>query len=205
MPILNGYDTTMKIRSGAACLHNSHVPIIAMTANALLGEKEKCLAAGMNDYVSKPLVVEEAEVKVVRWILSYSDSDTDKDTNTEQSKSVDANNPVELWDRDAALKRLLNKEDLLNKICAMFVKTAPNKMAILEEAVASGDYDSVRQAAHAFKGLCGEISAVPLHSLLAQIEDAASNNSLAVEPQLKALRAYVPQLIEEVEVELAQS
>ncbi|MEO2266594.1 ATP-binding protein [Pseudoalteromonas sp. YIC-656] len=203
MPILNGYDTTMKIRSGAAGMHNSHVPIIAMTANALLGEKEKCLAAGMNDYVSKPLVVEEAEVKVVRWILSYSDSDTD--TNTEQSKSVGANNPVELWDRDAALKRLLNKEDLLNKICAMFVKTAPNKMAILEEAVASGEYDSVRQAAHAFKGLCGEISAVPLHSLLAQIEDAASNNSLAVEPQLKALRAYVPQLIEEVEVELAQS
>ncbi|WP_462158077.1 ATP-binding protein [Pseudoalteromonas sp. GB56] len=201
MPILNGYDATMKIRSGAAGMHNSHVPIIAMTANALLGEKEKCLAAGMNDYVSKPLVVEEAEVKVVRWILSYSDSDA----HTDQSQSVEQSAEVALWDRDAALKRLLNKEDLLNKICAMFIKAAPNKLTILEDAVASGECESVRQAAHAFKGLCGEISATPLHSLLAEIENAATNNSLDVASQMKLLKEYVPLLVEEVEAELAQS
>jgi CheY-like chemotaxis protein len=64
MPVMNGYEATQKIRD----LQQSHVPIIALTAGTVIGEKEKCLEAGMDDYVSKPIVKQTLEEVVAKWI-----------------------------------------------------------------------------------------------------------------------------------------
>ncbi len=68
MPVMDGYEATQKIREGAAGEQAAQIPIIAMTANALVGDREKCLAAGMNDYISKPVSFETIEEKVNNWI-----------------------------------------------------------------------------------------------------------------------------------------
>ena len=70
MPIMDGYACTSAIRDGRAGQVHQQVPIIAMTANAMLGEKEKCIAAGMSDYVTKPIVASMVEPKIINWIQS---------------------------------------------------------------------------------------------------------------------------------------
>ena len=67
MPVLDGYQATQKIRAGAAGDHNKIIPIIAMTANAMKGDKEKCLLHGMDDYVSKPINIEVLREKITLW------------------------------------------------------------------------------------------------------------------------------------------
>jgi len=67
MPEMNGYDATMQIRKTE---NERHIPIIALTAGTLKDEKEKCLQAGMNDYISKPFVVASIEEIVKKWLLS---------------------------------------------------------------------------------------------------------------------------------------
>nr|WP_280115956.1 ATP-binding protein [Alteromonas sp. K632G] len=70
MPIMDGYACTSAIRDGRAGQVHQQIPIIAMTANAMLGEKEKCIAAGMSDYVTKPIVASMVEPKIINWIQS---------------------------------------------------------------------------------------------------------------------------------------
>nr|MBL0689047.1 response regulator [Pseudoalteromonas sp.] len=68
MPIMDGYQATMAIREGLAGLENQTIPIIALTANAMRGDKDKCLNAGMNDYLSKPLDGPAMHAKLQQWL-----------------------------------------------------------------------------------------------------------------------------------------
>ena len=68
MPIMDGYQATMAIRGGLAGQGNRAIPIIALTANAMHGDKEKCLNAGMNDYLSKPLDGPAMHAKLQQWL-----------------------------------------------------------------------------------------------------------------------------------------
>jgi CheY-like chemotaxis protein len=69
MPRLDGYDTTREIRRRETAEHRSHVPIVAMTASAMAGDRERCLAAGMDDYIAKPIAAEKLEQVIQRWLV----------------------------------------------------------------------------------------------------------------------------------------
>ncbi|GAC16692.1 ATP-binding protein [Aliiglaciecola lipolytica] len=131
MPILNGYDATKKIRNGAAGDVYIDVPIIAMTANAMQGEKQKCLDAGMSDYVTKPISAEKLTAKLTSWVLSkYIPQNKLKDvSHSEQEISLDGGeSALPVWDKDAALQRLMNNQTLLNKIVHLFIETSLEKL-----------------------------------------------------------------------------
>ena len=68
MPNLNGYDTTSEIRNSKAGVDYTHIPIIAMTASAMEGDRERCLAAGMNDYITKPIKPQTLKDKLITWL-----------------------------------------------------------------------------------------------------------------------------------------
>ena len=68
MPNLNGYDTTAAIRKGQAGTIYKHVPIIAMTASAMAGDRERCISAGMNDYITKPIKPDTLKSKLIMWL-----------------------------------------------------------------------------------------------------------------------------------------
>ncbi|MCG7568463.1 ATP-binding protein [Pseudoalteromonas sp. CNC9-20] len=197
MPVLDGYQTSEQIRAGVAGSEFTDIPIIAMTANAMMGEREKCLTAGMSDYISKPINPDEALEKVLHWGLSNYDNHSQPQAGEQLSHTQDSEQP--LWDRDAALSRLLNKEVLLNKICRLFIKTAPQKLAQLHQSLNDENHEQVRQVAHSLKGLCGEISATRLHQLLAEVEHLAGSGTLEMQDQVQEIDTNLPELIADIE------
>ena len=199
MPILDGYQVCEKIRTGKAGKSFIDVPIIAMTASAMAGEKEKCLAVGMSDYVSKPIEAVKVLEKVMKWSLSSYEG---------QSKAIPlAGNELKeekLWDREQALARLLNKEVLLNKICEVFVVKVPIKVQELIEQHKKGNSEEVRQIAHALKGMCGEISANKLRELFSDIEVIAEKGNLDIGAQLVTIEQMIPRLVEDIARQLGK-
>lgn len=193
MPILDGYQVCEKIRAGEGGKSFIDVPIIAMTASAMTGEKEKCLAVGMSDYVSKPIDALQVLEKVVKWSLSSYEVQPNTMAHVESELKKE-----KLWDREQALARLLNKEVLLNKICEVFVVKAPIKVQELIEQHKQGNSEEVRQIAHALKGMCGEISANKLRELFSDIEVTAEKGNLDIGTKLVSIEQMIPKLVEDV-------
>ncbi|TMO82807.1 ATP-binding protein [Pseudoalteromonas spongiae] len=185
MPELNGYETCEKVRAGEAGKEFTNIPIIAMTANAMKGEREKCLLVGMNDYLSKPLSSTQVLQKTIEWSLS----------NFNNEVKVNTTQVSELWDRDSALKRLLNKEDLLFKICKMFSVKALGRFKELCDAIMQKDQELSRQLAHSLKGMCGEISANGLRELFSEIEIKASQGNFECNNELEEIGESLPKLV----------
>jgi CheY-like chemotaxis protein len=73
MPKMDGYEATRRIRAGEAGDHYQSIPIIAMTANAMSGDEERCLAAGMNDYLMKPIEIDDLSAVLKKWLPKKSD------------------------------------------------------------------------------------------------------------------------------------
>jgi PAS domain S-box-containing protein len=184
MPILNGYDTSRQIRQGILGEQYNSIPIIAMTANAMLGEREKCLDAGMNDYTTKPIIIGLLVSKVIEWILTVyqaplhlqnSKKLSINDTGTAlQDATVTVVTPDILqWDKRAALTRLMNNEELLSKICQIFMDTSPNKIKDLGQGIKEKNFETVIKLSHSLKGSAGDLGAVDLHQLFSSMEQLA--------------------------------
>jgi CheY-like chemotaxis protein len=162
MPEMDGYAATAEIRlheraQGAA---SRRTPIIAMTANALEGDAEKCLAAGMDDYIPKPVTVQRLAAVLARW-----------------SPQTGPGAPEEAVDASTlALLRDLQREgqpDLLAELIAIYLRDTPPRLAALYEAVARADAEAVGREAHGLKGSNGQIGAVQVARLCAELEEQA--------------------------------
>jgi PAS domain S-box-containing protein len=167
MPEMDGYAATAEIRTHERDAH--HMPIIAMTAAAMTGEREKCLAAGMDDYVSKPVSLEELERTLRRWLSGGAGSERDA---TFDPQTV------------ASLRRLSpqGEPDAFDALTALFVVSATGLLGTLREAVATHDADTVRDVAHTLKGSAGNLGAVSLTNACRELELAVSSGSEVVAP-----------------------
>jgi CheY-like chemotaxis protein len=159
MPEMDGYAATAEVRrreraQGAAA---RRTPIVAMTAHALEGDAEKCLAAGMDDYIPKPVTVQRLEAVVGRW-----------------SPQTGPGAPEEAVDGSIlALLRDLQREgqpDILAEVIAVYLRDTPRRLTALHEGVACADAEAVRRAAHSLKGSSGQIGAVQVARLCADLE-----------------------------------
>jgi PAS domain S-box-containing protein len=167
MPVLDGYAATAEIRDleGDA----RHTPIIAMTAHAMEGARERCLAAGMDDYLSKPLRAEALDEVLDRWI--------------------DAPGPTVL-DRGflAALAKDIGGEDIVEEICDLFLSDVDARVAIMRSAAVEGDVETLRTAAHQLKGSASNIGAIAVSGAAAELERLAKDGELhAMEAPLARL------------------
>src|SRR6185503_1264324 len=153
MPELDGVGATHEIRR---LLDGRALPIIALTANLMTGERERCLAEGMDDYLGKPFKPHELFAAVEGWRLSPSAQEPDHPA--EQPGLV---SPVDLDGFRSALREG-GVEEVLEDIIAEFLKDAPGRMAAVEDAAANGDVNAIERAAHAFKSAAGTIRATSL-------------------------------------------
>ena len=205
MPVMDGYACTSAIRDGRAGQVHQQVPIIAMTANAMLGEKEKCIAAGMSDYVTKPIVASMVEPKIINWIqsayspqfLGKSVMDETREVHSEMaderpSSSEGGDTPV--WEKSRALMRLANNQVLFDKICEMFIESVPRKCDEMKAAVNDKDASKVKLVSHTIKGMAGDIGAVRVQSRFSDIE------RLAKHEQLLEIDNVLPEAINEIAV-----
>ncbi len=150
MPEMNGFDTTRIIRERERET-GQHIPIIAMTAHAMKGDRERCLESGMDDYVTKPILARklyEAIENLAPEVARGSPA-TSLHVETETARILDADEILERVDGDVAL---------LLELISMFLEDCPRMMADIEAAVGQGDAEAVSRTAHALKGSIGNFA-----------------------------------------------
>jgi len=166
MPEMDGYAATAEIRrleqeAGA----NGRTPIIALTANAMAGDRQRCLAAGMDDYVAKPLRGDELVAALARVCANPPILETPGSTTTEAA--MDTVMPMDL----TYLRELVGgDEEVMGEILDLFMEDAPRQIAALGEAITRGNWQEAQRLAHTLKGSASNVGAEPLRQAAWSLE-----------------------------------
>jgi signal transduction histidine kinase len=155
MPGIDGLEATAAIRA-LERPRGTHIPIIALTAHAMKGDRERCLAAGMDDYVAKPIKAAELSTVIARLLGHGSGLDL----------PVGAP-PVDL---SAALRAVEDDSALLRELAQLFLQDYPRRMATLREAIRNGDADHVTRTTHYLKGAINIIGGTVASTLVSELE-----------------------------------
>jgi CheY-like chemotaxis protein len=172
MPELDGLEATRRIRE----LENErggHTPVVAMTAHAMAGDRERFLRGGMDEYISKPISQERLR-EVLRTLGSPAGDPQGCRPTGEPS---DAANGL-AFDRQALLARVDSDTDLLGSLVAVFKADRPGLMAEIEEALTAGDAMALADAAHTMKGALSVFGVEPARSIAEQLELAGRQTRL---------------------------
>jgi CheY-like chemotaxis protein len=209
MPECDGLEATGVIRQQEA-LSGTHVPIIALTAHAMDGDRERCLQAGMDAYVSKPFNADELFATMANLVQSPDDSLVAEPERKPERKPERPQEPVPVGelpaalDRREALQRVEGNLELLAEMVGLFVDEYPSVTAAIEAGLAEGDLEMVASAAHQLKGNLATFAARESAAAAATLEAMARSGDAAgsanawdqfltvfsrVEPELTALRA----------------
>ncbi len=168
MPEMDGYEATRTIRAGGA--PGATVPIVAMTANAMRGDRERCIEAGMDDYVSKPIRSEDLSTMLQRWIQRG----VNLGGGGGAVAATDDFNPLEqlrAYDRSGG-------STLVADLCRLFLQDTPVRLAELTVAVQNNDLEVIHRLAHTVKGAAWIVGARQLGTIAETIETQAHNNAL---------------------------
>jgi CheY-like chemotaxis protein/HPt (histidine-containing phosphotransfer) domain-containing protein len=173
MPEMDGLEATRRIRDPKTGVQNSRVPIIAMTAHAMKGDQDKCLAAGMDDYIAKPVQFEELVSVLQHWLERATASPA-----SEMQDTAPLPPKAEVFDRLACLNRLGGDEGLMRRIIRVFLDDAQQQIINLTEALAAADAAKVGRLAHKLNGASGSIGATALRELVMQLEVMAREQGI---------------------------
>ena len=203
MPLLDGYDTTRIIRSMEATLEQQHTVIIAMTANAMKEDRDHCLEAGMDDYLSKPVRKEELAVKLAQWSQSLQEKalayrKTTPSTETKPQTLLLATQPPAATLNDAApsaqsldvldwqyLHELsAGDSEYEREILQVLMGVLPPYVQALEKGIDAGDCHQIEQAAHLVKGAASSVGGRAIAAVAGQLEDQARQQQLDHPAQL---------------------
>ncbi len=170
MPVKDGFQATAAIRQEEQRT-GRHVQIVAMTAHAMQGDRERCLAAGMDGYLSKPLVLKDLLDLLARRAAGKLSTGAAEPERAEGA-------PEATWNSDVALGRLDGDRGLLAEIIAALVESGPSSTAALRDAVEVGDPARVAQAAHALKGAVSNVAATAALTATARLEELGRTGDL---------------------------
>ena len=171
MPEMDGYEATQQIREGNAGEENRRIPIIAMTANAMSGDREKCITAGMDDYLTKPVILADLERVLQHWLHQQApqSNDTTADTVPPQDAGEHQEELVS-WDKSEALERVMGDEGFLHSLLEIYLSDSQPLISELQSALHDGNCEHAQHAIHALKGMAANLSAHYLHHLAQQLE-----------------------------------
>jgi CheY-like chemotaxis protein len=192
MPLMDGFEATRAIREAedmmvqehTLCLpsdHNRRTPIIAMTAHAVEGFQERCLKAGMDDCITKPLRRYELLAMVAKWIAPQG-------TRPAQGKALPAAEAFELRDQapmdfETALEEFMNDRQFLMGVAEDFLNKVRGQITTIRQALAEGDAEEVRTQAHAIKGGACNLTASELAAAARELEDMGTAGTLEQGPK----------------------
>jgi PAS domain S-box-containing protein len=186
MPEMDGFTATKAVRSRSSPTLDPELPIIAMTAYAMAGDREKCLAAGMSDYVTKPIGPESLRLVLDKWLKATGDADARE---TAALLQADKEQRMVL-DRDDLEKRMLGDRQLVAMIVDRFLEDAPGWLLKLRSALELGEPRNSHIAAHGLHGSCGNMSAHAMQAAVQEIEihcrEGRMAEALACMPALEA-------------------
>lgn len=207
LPVLDGYETAREIRRQQG--PTRHTPIIAVTASATATDRRRCLAAGMDDHLTKPLSLGTLAALLARWvpdtaaaIVAAAAVHTSSATEVGDTQHVDK--PREVLDAQVVghLVRLGTEagEDLLGNVAVLFLADADTRIVDLREAVAEDDAAAVEGSAHTLSGASANLGATDLARMCADLATEGAAGDLigagalldAIEAELEQVRAALP-------------
>ncbi len=172
MPSMDGYECTRQIRGGYAGDNASRIPVIAMTASAMAGDREKCLLSGMDDYLAKPIDNEELRKALVQWMPPVTSAGYQPVEQQVIEKSTDLDiYPV--WDKPTVLKLVSNQEERLGRLIDVFHEASEEKVAKLKNALARTDTAEVVSLAKFLQGSSASVAATRLQHICKTLEAEA--------------------------------
>jgi signal transduction histidine kinase/DNA-binding response OmpR family regulator len=164
MPQMDGYDATRVIREKEALTHK-HIPIIAMTAHAMKGDRERCLAAGMDGYIAKPITPAELLAEIERFSRASEPNSSNMPTNT----------GADCIDWQTAWANLEGDRSLLSELAQLFLQDLPQQLDALQRAINDGESHEVERLAHRLKGSVGNFAAKPAFDAAFRLEKIAQS------------------------------
>lgn len=185
MPVMDGFEATAEIRNLPA--PQNAVPIVAMTAHAMAGDRERCISAGMDDYISKPLSLKELERVLQKFAFR-----------NERPEEAAALKNVQLpgWvDRAELLSRVGGDMELAGELVEIYAKELPGRLSAMREDMARGNLAGIAAQAHALIGASGNVGAREFTALCRRLEGAAQEaNALECEDLVGKLGQMAGQL-----------
>ncbi len=203
MPELDGWEATRRIRHPQSTVLNRQIPIIAMTAHAMQSDRERCLAAGMNDYITKPLVPQLLAKALDKWLPNKTAAAAapalELSAATAASSAQAPEPPV--FDQAGMLYRLMHDEELARIVIESFLENTPPRIKALRDCLEAGDMPGVLHQAHTIKGSASHVSGEALCAAACDLEDAGKAGDLnAVQARLADLEAQFGRLQEALQL-----
>jgi two-component system, sensor histidine kinase and response regulator len=187
MPEMDGYEATAEIRRGTEKIRNREIYIVAMTANAMQGDREKCLAAGMNDYVSKPVQLRPLRAALTR-AHEYLAERGELPTVTPPTATPPPPPPPVIEASAPKGKNGKTRMKLSPKLIQLFLNETTERMVSIRAAVESSDTETLAKIAHTIRGTCTVFGADDMYTLCTTIEVASKGN------KIEEIRPLMPDL-----------
>lgn len=167
MPVLDGYEATRILRVGDS--PNNGTPVIALTANAMRGDMDKCIECGMNDYLAKPFTLENLNLKILKWITA---AKSESVINESEQVLIETTPCMEkIFDIDSLSERLGGDTRLINQIVNLFIQDIPEKIDQLKVSLTKQDYSSASFYSHSIKGAGLNLGAVRISTIAQQLDE----------------------------------
>lgn len=190
MPEMDGFEATTVIRNDLK--NGDKIPIIALTAHALKGYRERCIDCGMNDYLAKPFNAADLRKILQKWIASGQ-------TRQQLQQNSHQKNDLPIFDREGMLERVMGDEAIMSSILASFIADMAPQVDSLPELLKKEDNESLAQMSHKLKGAAGNVSAKKLSLAAESLEKAIKNKDYAqleilVEAVIKNFSEFAAQI-----------
>ncbi|GGY35182.1 hypothetical protein GCM10011297_05300 [Bacterioplanes sanyensis] len=178
MPLIDGYSATRRIRQGEAGARYEQIPVIAVTAAAQPEDRQRCISAGMNDYIVKPMAADQLRHLLSQWLERHtrplmpppaSQPQTNPLPTSETTTTSNARSG-QVWDKDGALQRLNHNASLLRRVVELFQQKANQQLLTL--SLNHGDLTSQAATVHTLKGASANAGAEQLSQRLQQLQQA---------------------------------
>ncbi len=187
MPDMNGYAATREIRKDP---QYKELPIIAMTANAMTGDREKALAAGMNDHLAKPVDVDALCALLERWLPQSGKTAEEKHHPREEIAPKPPE--VTILDMEEGLDRVRDNRELYFNLLDLFNDHCRQALEEITAELSAKNLDAVRKVAHTLKGVAGNVSAVDVYQTATELEEAVIQRQLSeIDPLVERLSKSV--------------
>ena len=176
MPVMDGYAATLAIREEYG---PEELPIIAMTANAMAGDRNKAMQTGMNDHVAKPIDMAELYAVLLKWIKPGPRKDPRPEPGPQSQPDPEAELPyLQGLDTEVGLARVAGNRKLYRSILVKFVQNQAGAAKEIQAALEQGQMELAERIAHTAKGVSGNIAAESLHRAAANLDNALKEGDL---------------------------